>query len=76
MRLRPHRSRIETFQGLVANSTHPKQEAEEEKEISDPGVDEGERLRSVQVQLPVHRVRRSLPFRTGPGSAPAHTWPP
>lgn len=58
------------LKGVGCNLTHPKQEAEEEKEISDPGVDEGERLIPVQVQLPVHRVCR---FRTGPGSTPART---
>lgn len=36
------------------NFTHPKQEAEEEEKISYPGVDEGERLSPVQVQLSIH----------------------
>lgn len=46
------------------NFTHPKQEAEEEKEISNPGVDEGERLRSVQVQFSVHYL--SFTSKIGP----------
>lgn len=34
--------------------THPKQEAEEEEKISDPGINEGERLSSVQIRFSVH----------------------
>ena len=50
---------------MVRLCSYPEEEAEEEQEVSYPRVDKGERLRSVQGQLPVHghpgAVSRSTP---------------
>lgn len=58
------------FVSVVRLCTHPKQEAEEEEKVSDPGVDEGERLRSVQIQFPVHLSS----FFDGPTGGSRESW--
>lgn len=46
--------------------TYPKQEAEEEEEVSDPGIDEGERLGPLQVEFSLHAVLSFPPTFSSP----------